>query len=583
MKKKKQYGLLIAWIILLVVDWAFRGLGWLAHNLTGIRFLANYLLSAIALLGLLYLFAFIRKKAVFWIFYSLLIVLPMLLQGNYFIVYKKFISPSDFAIFAESPRMVLGVGAANLNWFFLLAGTFFILIAGFALQKYKPRKKWMILPAGAIFIGISIFLTLQWYSVDFFQHSTVAFYDNLTQEILSGKEHSLATHRLKLLPVRKSENPPNLVFVVGESQVLSHMSLYGYPRQTTPLLDSLYKAHRIIPFQKAVSVGNKTRLSVPYMLSGLQGPDPKGAFFEYPSIFDYAKAAGYHTLFLSAQDLHWGKLGALFNDGSVDLLEDGNYFSSHVDVLKGVDDLVMLPHVFHFLKKYGSPFLLVVQMDGSHYPYNEHSPDSLKRFLPEKKPNGVNAFDNTLVVTDIYLTRLYAFLAKNFPHTFMFFTPDHGQNFGGLNGHFNDNFTRDVFHNALIAFPPAGDSVAYNLMMKKENRLVSQSDIFATMLDLMKIRPQYVVDGVSLLDTNKRRRVVTCSEYMPTFHNNPLAVVVDSAMQTRLIDFSRMSVTDSRTGKVYPYRKLPLWIRKVINYRLQRKVPVKALPDVGKR
>jgi len=573
----------MAWIILLVVDWAFRGIGWLAHNLTGLRFLANYLLSAIALLGLLYLLAFIRKKTVFWVAYSLLIILPMLLQGNYFIVYKKFISPSDFAIFTESPRMVLDVGIANLNWFFLLGGTFLIVIAGLVLQKYKPRTKWIILPAGVIFIGISIFLTLHWYSVDFFQHSTVAFYDDLTQEILSDRVHPLTTHRLKLLPVRKPKNPPNLVFVVGESQVLSHMSLYGYHRQTTPLLDSLYKAHRIIPFQKAVSVGNKTRLSVPYMLSGLQGPDPKGAFFEYPSIFDYARAAGYHTLFLSAQDLHWGKLNALFNDGSIDMLEDGNYFSSHVDVLKGVDDLVMLPHVFRFLIEYGSPFLLVVQMDGSHYPYSEHSPDSLKRFLPERSRNGVNAFDNTLVVTDIYLTRLYAFLAKRFPHTFMFFSPDHGQNFGGLNGHFNDNFTRDIFHNALIAFPPVGDSVARNLMLKKENRLVSQADIFATMLSLMKIKPQYIVDGVSLLDTNKRRRVVTCSEYMPTFHNNPLAVVVDSAMQTQLIDFSRMSVTDSRTGKVYPYRELSLWIRKVINYRLHRKVPVKALPDTGKR
>ncbi len=382
----------MAWIILLAVDWTFRGMGWLAHNLTGLRFLANYLLSAIALLGLLYLLAFIRKKTVFWVVYSLLIILPMLLQGNYFIVYKKFISPSDFAIFTESPRMVLDVGIANLNWFFLLGGTFLIVIAGLVLQKYKPRTKWIILPAGIIFIGISIFLTLHWYSVDFFQYSTVAFYDNLTQEILSDKVHPLTTHRLKLSPVRKPKNPPNLVFVVGESQVLSHMSLYGYHRQTTPLLDSLYKAHRIIPFQKAVSVGNKTRLSVPYMLSGLQGPDPKGAFFEYPSIFDYARAAGYHTLFLSAQDLHWGKLNALFNDGSIDMLEDGNYFSSHVDVLKGVDDLVMLPHVFRFLIEYGPPFLLVVQMDGSHYPYSEHSPDSLKRFLPERSRNGVGGY-----------------------------------------------------------------------------------------------------------------------------------------------------------------------------------------------
>jgi arylsulfatase A-like enzyme len=269
--------------------------------------------------------------------------------------------------------------------------------------------------------------------------------------------------------------------------------------------------------------------------------------------------------------LHWGKLNALFDDGSVDVLEDGNFFSSHVDVHKGVDDLIMLKHIFRFLEKSPQPFLLVVQMDGSHYPYNEHSPDSLKRFLPEKTPNCINAFDNTLVVTDIYLTRLYQYLTRNFPGTFMFFTPDHGQNFGGLNGRFNDNFTRDIFHNALIAFPPSRDSVSYRLLMKNEKQMVSQADIFATMLALMKGKPQFVIDGVSLMDTTKRHRVITCSEYMPTFHNNPAAVVVDSAMQTRHIDFSRMSVTDSETGRVYPYRKLPSWIRKVIDYRLQRK------------
>ncbi len=575
MKKKNSYGLWVSWIILLGIDLAFRGWEWLAHNLTGLRFEANYLMSALALLGLLYLLSFIRRKDVFWAVYFLLIAIPVLLQGNYFIVYKRFISPSEFAIFTGSPRMVLAVGAANLNWIFMLAGSFFLFLAGILLKKFYPPRKWLLLPAGIVFLGFSIFLTLHWYGVDFFQNSNVAFYDNLTQEILTEKGDTQKAHRLKLSPIRKHGKLPNLVFVIGESQVLSHMSLYGYHRQTTPLLDSLYKAHDIIPFQKAVSIGNKTRLSVPYMLCGLQGPDPKGAFYEYPSIFDYAKAAGYHTLFLSAQDLHWGKLNTLFDDSSVDLLEDGNYFSSHVDVHKGVDDLVMLHHVFHFLNKYGSPFLLVVQMDGSHYPYNIHSPDSLKKFLPEKSANGVNAYDNTLVVTDIYLTRLYSFLAKNFPHTFMFFTPDHGQNFGGLSGHFNDNFTKDIFHNALIAFPPSGDSVSYNLLMKKEKWLVSQSDIFATMLALMKEKPRFVVDGVSLMDTAKRHRIVTCSEYMPTFYNNPLTVVVDSAMQTQLIDFSRMSVTDSRTGKVYPYKKLPFSVRKVINYRLLRKSPVR--------
>ncbi len=570
MRSKKFSGLWFAWGMLMSVDLAFRGPLWLAHNFLGLRFLANYLMSAVALWGLLYLLTFIRRKVLFWLLYVVLLMVPIFLQGNYFMVYKKFISPSEFGIFFDSTRMALHTGAENIHWlasFFLLV---FVLVAGVVLSRSHPGRKWTVIPAMLVYAGFSVFLTLHWYGVDFFQHSTVAFYDNLASKIISGREHALRAHRAAVKPVLHKKRLPDLVFVVGESQVLSHMSLYGYHRKTTPLLDSLYKVHQIIPYQKAVSIGNKTRLSVPYMLTGLEGPDPKGAFFSYPSLFDYAKAAGYHTLFLSAQDLHWGKLGALFEDKNVDLLEDGNFFSSHVDVHKGVDDLVMLKHIFHFLKQYGSPFLLVVQMDGSHYPYNIHSPDSLKRFLPETSPNCINAFDNTLIVTDLYLTRLYEFLNRNFPGTFMFFSPDHGQNFGGLSGRFNDNFTPDVFHNALIAFPPAGDRVAYHTLMKKEKRLVSQADIFPTMLQLMGMKPQYAVDGISLLDTIRYHRVVTCSEYMPTFHNNPLTVVVDSTMQTLLIDFSRHSVTDSRTGKVYPYRKLSPWIRRIIDQRLLR-------------
>ncbi len=571
MKIKKQNGLFVSWGVLLLVDLAFRGQLWLWHNVTGIRFLANYLLSALALLALLFLLRYLKRKILYWPAYILLVFVPMLLQENYFLVYKKFISPSEFGIFFDSTRMALDTGAANIQWPATLAAAVFILWAGVFLGRFHPARKWFALPVAVAFFAISVFLTLQWYSVDFFQHSTLAFYENLAQKELAGHQHALHAHRSPLKPVAKKTGLPNLVFVVGESQVLSHMSLYGYHRKTTPLLDSLYRMHRIVPFRKAVSVGNKTRLSVPYMLSGLEGPDPEGAFFSYPSLFDYAKVAGYHTLFLSAQDLHWGKLGALFHDRNLDVLEDGNYFSSHVDVHKGVDDLVMLKHVFRFLKQSPQPFLLVVQMDGSHYPYDIHSPDSLKKFLPETTPNCINAFDNTLIVTDIYLTRLYAFLSKNFPDTHMFFSPDHGQNFGGLNGRFNDNFTQDVFHNALIAFPAAGDTAAYARLMKKENRLVSQADIFATLLELMKLKPQYVIDGVSLMDTVKRNRVITCSEYMPTFHNNPAAVVVDKNLQTRYIDFSRWSVTDSKTGRVYPYRQLPLSIRRVIDKRLHRK------------
>jgi len=568
-------GLLIAWIVLLFFDLAFRGLPWLQYNIGGLRFIVNFTLSALMLLCLLYLLSTIRKRWVFILLYSMLIGLPVLLNGSYFMVYNKFISPSGFGVFTESPEMVLDTGSANFNIIFLMGGIAFLFLAGYFLRKFRPRHKWLILPNLIFLPSIFIFLLLHWFSVNFFQQSSGAFYESLAEEFLLNLQKAMYPHRVKLMPVNQNSPKPNLVFVVGESQVLSQMSLYGYTRKTTPHLDSLFTAGKIVPFTKAVAIGNKTRLSVPYMLSGLQGPDPYGVFFQYPSIFDYAKAAGYKTLFISAQDLHWGHLDQMFDDGTIDLLLDGNHFTSHVDVHKGVDDLVLLPKIFDYLQQYGSPFLLVVQMDGSHYPYNIHSPDSLKKFLPEKSPNGINAFDNTLLVTDIYLSRFYHFLNKTFPGSFLFFTPDHGQNFGGLNGHFNDNFTPDVFHNALIAFPPDDDTIAYNSLVNNRDKLISQADIFATMLDLMHVKPQYQIDGISLRDNISNNRVVCCSEYMPTFHNNPNAVVVDSNLHTLYIDFSKKSVTDNRDEKFFRFNQLPKTILNSLLQRLNRTKPLK--------
>ena len=569
-------GLWISWVILLLLDLSMRGGAWLTHSVTGLRFLANYIMSAIVLLTILSLFSYIRRKGIFWSLYSLVIIFPLIIEGNYFYVYKNFISPSVFSVFFESPGMVMDTSAHNLNIVLILYLLVFSLIAGIFLYKYSPRKKWIIIvPDILIFSGFFIFFMLHWYSVSNFQHSVFSFYNNLTSTFFVSNNKTIHPHRVPVSPVKAVPGHPNFVFVIGESQVLSHMSLYGYKRETTPLLDSLYRQKRIIPLRKAVSIGNKTRFSVPYMLVGLEGPDPKGAFYRYPSLFDYMKAAGYHTFFISAQDLHWGYLDKYFDDGSVDLIRDGSYFSSNVNVHKGADDLVVLPHLFSLLEQYSSPFLLVVQMDGSHYPYNIHSPDSLKKFLPETSPNCVNAFDNTLIVTDIYLTRLYDYLYRHFHNTYMFFTPDHGQNFGGLNGHFNDNFKPDVFHNALIVFPPGKDTRQSRLIKKDQDRLTSQADIFATILDLTGIRPQYKIDGISMADTAHSHRYVTCSEYMPTFHNDPVGIVVDSTLQTIFIDFSKHSVSDYRTGKYYPYHRLDPAIKNMLDYRLKRKEPVR--------
>nr|EIQ9634114.1 sulfatase-like hydrolase/transferase [Escherichia coli] len=58
--------------------------------------------------------------------------------------------------------------------------------------------------------------------------------------------------------------PRTLVLVIGESTQRGHMSLYGYPRETTPQLDELHKT------DKNLTVFNDVVTSRPYTIEILQ-------------------------------------------------------------------------------------------------------------------------------------------------------------------------------------------------------------------------------------------------------------------------------------------------------------------------
>ncbi|OGS35970.1 MAG: hypothetical protein A2293_06080 [Elusimicrobia bacterium RIFOXYB2_FULL_49_7] len=543
---------------------------WLQDNGTGIRFLANY---AIAIIGLCSWLYFLQKMgnrhpglkiAVF-----ALIMIPLFSQSAYFSVYRKLIPPFGFSFIAEDTSLTFSLFFEHLRPIRLLL----ILLLSFLMARLLFKKVPPIKPVKAVVnailgLGVLIHSVFGWYTVTDFQNSIVACYSALLDDVL---RHS-GTFKVDRPEVPASRipvsiNSPNIIWIIGESANLSHMAIYGYERPTTPRLSILKNENKVVALKNAVSIGNKTNLSVPYMLVGLQGPDPKGRFYKQPTIFNYAKAAGYQTALISAQDFKWGHLDKVLIDGSVDFFRDGSFYSSGVDVLKGTDDMVLIEKgIIPFLNQAKAPFLLVYQMDGSHYPYEDHSPKEYKQFLPENKENGDNAYDNSIVYLDVCLNRLFEEARNRFPDCWIFFSPDHGQNLGGRAGWYNDNFLDNVVHNPLLIFPP--DSV-YERLIRQEEAPVSQADIFATLLSLLSMKPIVPVDGLSLLDSIPTNRLRTCSEYMPTFHNNPTAILIFPDYRSYRVDFRKKSVTLDDGKKVVPYSSLEQSLRDFLDKKLQ--------------
>jgi len=534
---------LLIWLVIVLVDlFIVRDYAWIGDNWGIKRVVVNFGLSSLAMLSLLFILKPVLIKSRFnKVIIFIVFALPMLVQMSHYEVYRSFASSFGFNTFAEDPWMTLSlwVGQFNILKSIIIIGVLFLMIK--SLSSSRPIIKWRYTLNVISFILLYLLTTFSWYGSSNFQNSTLAYYSTLLQ---ISKKQALEFNRNKAeVPIHNSpiDNLPNIIYIVGESLTLSQMGIYGYEQDTTPKLQVLEDNKRLVAFDNALSIGTHTRLSVPYMLVGMEGIDPLGKLYQTPTIFDYVKSRGYSTAFISAQDTSWGHIKEIFVDDNVDYFWDGVQMNKNASVHKGADDMRVLNEIATpYIDKQIKPFMLVLQMDGSHYPYAMHSSEKHKKFLPELEENSINAYNNTVIKTDDYIATLINHVQDKNPNTWIFYSSDHGQGLGGKSGMFNQSFTKNTIHNPLIIAPPKSQ---YGKLLLNKKMPISQADIVPTILDIISIKPHANINGRSLLNQQLSSRMRVVSKYMPTQHNEKKAVLVNPDLSYYFIDFDKMSVT----------------------------------------
>lgn len=323
--------------------------------------------------------------------------------------------------------------------------------------------------------------------------------------------------------------PEVYVMVVGETARAHNFSLYGYPRNTNPLLS---KTPGIKAFPNVTTQSNTTHKSVPMLLSAASAEDFERLFHE-KGILAAFKEAGFHTVFISNQ---------LPNHSFIDFLgeqADEHYFLKKEDASQGNhydEDLLqkldeILPKAdasssAHYHYRYRKLFV-VLHSYGSHFNYQERYPRSFAYFKPdsrsEAKPENrrdlLNAYDNTIRYTDYILHGIIERLQKwegiqtktdgvyDQPTSAMLYTSDHGENI------FDDD--RHLFlhaapkasdyelHVPFIIWTSEGFSKQYPDILKAlgENRskqVQSSLSAFHTMLGIGGIQTRYRKDEYSV-------------------------------------------------------------------------------------
>lgn len=175
--------------------------------------------------------------------------------------------------------------------------------------------------------------------------------------------------------------PDNIVLIIGESHNKNHSSLYGYTKNTNPLLGKRKQNGELYIFNNVVSPATTTIPSFKYMMStfSYQSDIP---WYKEQTLAQIVKESGYISYWFSNQGQYgfWNNVIVKYAN-----LFDETYFcddlySDKKDV-KYDEEVLVLREKYE--KKEGSSKFIVYHLMGSHPDFKLRSPQNFKIFESE--------------------------------------------------------------------------------------------------------------------------------------------------------------------------------------------------------
>ncbi|VAX15531.1 hypothetical protein MNBD_NITROSPINAE01-934 [hydrothermal vent metagenome] len=292
----------------------------------------------------------------------------------------------------------------------------------------------------------------------------------------------------------------NIIFVLGESLRYDHMSLYGYKRKTTPLLDGMVDDKNFI-FRKAVSAGVSTDTAVPSIFNVVEG---EGAYEKlYTSntcLFTLARSAGFATHFMSAQGENY--LKHIYNyicPGDMDTYYNGSMTTG--DYNNGVMDMELFKNLEQI--DFSKNNFIVLQQRGSHAPYSKRYTPEFEKFKNKKgdsfRVTMNNEYDNSVLYTDAFLKKVFKFVKSHAGKKplYVVFTSDHGESLGEDEYYFHAHIHETLFRVPFIFYGVNGEAEVMN-MIKSLPQFPRHYDISQILVSLMGYKRTYVYNGTGV-------------------------------------------------------------------------------------
>ena len=299
------------------------------------------------------------------------------------------------------------------------------------------------------------------------------------------------------------------VYIIGEASRAMNWQLYGYGRETNPLLSGVGD---LVVFRDVLTQSNTTHKSVPLILSSVATGEHEELYRRkgLPALFN---EAGFDTWFISNQSPQGAMIDHLAHD------------ARHVIYIRSPrHDMQLLDEMRKVLERSTSQKLLfVLHCYGSHFSYHQRYPREFAHFQPDNdvaiarqhRPMLVNAYDNSIRYTDYFLAQTIDYLRSlKGTSSALLYCADHGEDLIDDDRerflHASPTTTAYQLYVASLAW--FSDAYRRNFPAKaaaagiNETAPATTHALFHTMADMASIRGRFVDPTVSLVNPGYDRK-----------------------------------------------------------------------------
>jgi len=373
----------------------------------------------------------------------------------------------------------------------------------------------------AVLVILAMILPLSRFYTSFFrEHKPLRYYTNPTYFIYSVGKYLNETYNRQEVTVQalgtdahipaKDHKRKLVILVIGEAVRADRISLNGYQRETTPLLQK----EAVISFTQVHSCGTSTSYSVPCMFSIFprrKYSSSKGDSTE--NLLDVLQHAGVNVLWRDNNS---------DSKGVARRVEYQDYKLPGVNPVCDTEcrDVGMLEGLQEYIaEKPAGDILVVLHQMGNHGPaYYKRYPKDFERYTPVCRSNQFdectkeeisNAYDNATLYTDYFLTQVIELLKKNSDsfETAMVYMSDHGESLGEhgvyLHGLPYAMAPEVQTHISAVFWLGEGFKADTKSLRDKSANPFSHDNLFHTVLGLLEIETSVYDKSLDIVNYDK--------------------------------------------------------------------------------